>query len=124
MTHETEAEEICEAGHKAGSAILDMLDDAYANASVLPARKIRRMFDGMIEALTDEMSGTEAALFIASAYEAIPVVALSAVERAEINSNAWRAYEIYVGDAREAEAEAIADYIRDQRRDDRLMGAA
>ena len=72
----------------------------------------------MIEALTDEMSGTEAALFTASAYEAIPAVILSAVERAEINANAWRAYEVFVGDAREAEAEAIADYRRDQRRDE------
>lgn len=118
MTHETQADAICEAGLKAGAAILDMLDDAYANASVLPARKVRRMFDGMIEALTDEMSGTEAALFIASAYEAIPAVMLSAVERAEINANAWRAYEVFVGDAREAEAEARADYLRDQRRDE------
>ena len=118
MTHETEADAICEAGLKAGAAILDMLDDAYANASVLPARKVRRMFDGIIEALTDEMSGTEAALFTASAYEAIPAVILSAVERAEINANAWRAYEVFVGDAREAEAEAIADYRRDQRRDE------
>ena len=118
MTFETEADAICEAGLKAGAAILDMLDGVYANASVLPARKVRRMFDGMIEALTDEMSGTEAALFTASAYEAIPAVILSAVERAEINSNAWRAYEVFVGDAREAEAEAIADYRRDQRRDE------
>ena len=118
MTHEQQADAICEAGLKAGAAILDAIDTAYDQRPVLAARKVRRVFDGMIEALTDEMSGTEAALFTASAYEAIPAVILSAVERAEINANAWRAYEVFVGDAREAEAEAIADYRRDQRRDE------
>ena len=118
MDYETQADAICEAGHKAGNAILNMLDEAYANASTLPARKVRRMFDGMIEALTDEMSGTEAALFTASAYEAIPAVILSAVERAEINSNAWRAYEVYIGDAQAAEADYRADFYADQRRDE------
>jgi hypothetical protein len=118
MTPETQADAICEAGHKAGAAILDAIDIAYDQRPVLAARKVRRVFDGMIEALTDEMSGTEAALFIASAYEALPASMSTAVERAEINSNAWRAYEVYIGDAREAEAEAIADYRRDQRRDE------
>ena len=116
MTHEQQADAICEAGHKAGAAILDAIDIAYDQRPVLAARKVRRVFDGMVEALTDEMSGTEAALFTASAYEAIPAVILSAVERAEINSNAWRAYEVYIGDAQAAEA--IADYRRDQRRDE------
>jgi hypothetical protein len=115
MTHETQADAICEVGHKAGLAIVATIDDAY---SILPARRLRRIFDGMVESLTDDMSGTEAALFIASAYEAIPAVMLSAVERAEISSNAWRAYEVFLGDAREAEAEAIADFRADQRRDE------
>ncbi len=117
MTHETEADAICEAGHKAGQSILAAIDDAYY---ALGARKVRRVFDGMIESLTDEMSGTEAALFIASAYEALPDALSTAVERAEINSNAWRAYEVFVGDAREAEAEARADYYRDLARDERV----
>ena len=115
MNPETQADAICEAGHKAGAAILATIDDAY---HALGARKVRRVFDAMVEALTDEMSGTEAALFTASAYEALPASMSTAVERAEINSNAWRAYEVFVGDAREAEAEAIADYRRDQRRDE------
>jgi len=114
---ETQADAICEAGRKAGQTILDAIDDAY---HALGARKVRRVFDGMVESLTDEMSGTEAALFIASAYEAIPQVLLSQVERAAIDSNAWRAYEIYVGDAREAEAEARADYYNDMARDERV----
>jgi hypothetical protein len=117
MTYETEADAICEAGHKAGQSILAAIDDAY---HALGARKVRRVFDGMIESLTDEMSGTEAALFTASAYEALPDALSTAVERAEINSNAWRAYEIYVGDARSSED----DFRYEQMRDERLMGAA
>ena len=120
MDYETQADAICEAGLKAGNAILDAIDIAYDQRPVLAARKVRRVFDGMIESLTDEMSGTEAALFIASAYEAIPAVILSAVERAEINANAWRAYEVFIGDAREAEDEARADYCRDLARDERV----
>jgi hypothetical protein len=113
---EQEADALCEAGHKAGAAILATIDDAY---HALGARKVRRVFDGMIESLTDEMSGTEAALFTASAYEALPASLSTAVERAEISSNAWRAYEEFVGDAREDEAEARADYFRDLARDER-----
>jgi hypothetical protein len=78
----------------------------------------------MIESLTDEMSGIDAPLFTASAYEAIPQVLLSQVERAEINSNAHLARAAYMAErASEAEAE-LADYRYDQMRDERLMGAA
>jgi hypothetical protein len=72
----------------------------------------------MVESLAGEMPALECDLFSASAYEALPASMSTAVERAEINANAWRAYEVFVGDAREAEAEAIADYRRDQRRDE------
>jgi hypothetical protein len=117
MTYETEADAICQAGHKAGKSILAAIDDAY---HALGARKVRRVFDGMIESLTDEMSGTEAALFTASAYEALPDCLSTAVERAEINSNAWRAYEVYLGDARSSED----DYRYEQMRDERMMERA
>jgi hypothetical protein len=112
MTHEQEADALCEAGHKAGQSILSAIDDAY---HALGARKVRRVFDGMIESLTDEMSGTEAALFTASAYEALPASLSTAVERAEISNNAWRAYEVFVGDAREDESDYRADLARDER---------
>jgi hypothetical protein len=117
MTHETEADAICEAGHKAGKSILAAIDDAYY---ALGARKVRRVFDAMVESLAGEMPSTECDLFTASAYEALPDALSTAVERAEINSNAWRAYEVFVGDAREAEAEARADYYRDLARDERV----
>lgn len=115
MDYETQADAICEAGLKAGQSLLMAIDDAY---HALGARKVRRVFDAMVESLAGEMPATECDLFTASAYEALPASMSTAVERAEINANAWRAYEVFVGDAREAEAEAIADYRRDQRRDE------
>ena len=121
MTHEQQADAICEAGHKAGAAILATIDDAY---HALGARKVRRVFDGMIESLTDEMSSIDAPLFIASAYEAIPAVLLSAIERAEIDSNAWSARETYLREAASELAADEADYRNDMARDERLMGAA
>jgi hypothetical protein len=117
MTPEQEADAICEAGHKAGKSILAAIDDAYY---ALGARKVRRVFDAMVESLAGEMPSTECDLFTASAYEALPDALSTAVERAEINSNAWRAYEVYVGDARSSED----DYRYEQMRDERLMGAA
>ena len=38
MTHEQQADAICEAGHKAGAAILDAIDTAYDQRPVLAAR--------------------------------------------------------------------------------------
>ena len=121
MTPEISADSICAAGLKAGQTILDAIDAAYAAVSILPARKVRRVFDGMIESLTDEMSPTDAPLFIASAYEAIPAVLLSAVERAEIDSNAWSAYETYLREAASELAADVADYRADLARDERMM---
>jgi hypothetical protein len=119
MTIETEADELCEAGHKAGQSILSAIDDAYEGRSILPARKMRRVFDAMVEGLTDEMSAIDAPLFIAAAYGAFPIVNLSAVERAEIQSNEWSAYDTFL---RERASEAMyerADFLADQRRDER-----
>ena len=121
MTPEISADKICAAGLKAGQTILATIDDAY---HALGARKVRRVFDGMIESLTDEMSSIDAPLFIASAYEAIPAVLLSAVERAEIDSNAWSARETYLREAASELAADEADYRNDMARDERLMGAA
>jgi hypothetical protein len=121
---EQEADALCEAGLKAGASILSAIDNAYEGRSVLPARKFRRVFDCMIDSLTDEMSGIDAPLFTASAYEAIPQVLLSQVERAEINSNAHLARAAYMAErASEAEAE-LADYRYDQMRDERMMERA
>ena len=116
MDHEQQADAICETGHKAGAAILATIDDAY---HALGARKVRRVFDAMVESLAGEMPATECDLFTASAYEALPASMSTAVERAEINSNAWRAYEVFVGDAQAAEADDRADFYADQRRDER-----
>jgi hypothetical protein len=114
---EQEADALCEAGHKAGQSILSAIDDAY---HALGARKVRRVFDAMVESLAGEMPSTACDLFIASAYEALPASLSTAVERAEISNNAWRAYEIYVGDAEAAED----DYRYDQMRDERMMERA
>ncbi len=119
-----EADALSEAGHTAGLAIVATINAAYDAVCILPARKFRRVFDAMIESLTDEMSAIDAPLFIASAYEAVPIANLSQVERAEIDSNAHLARAAYMAErASEAQAE-LADYYYDLARDERLMGAA
>ena len=115
---EQEAEVISLSGAEAGRAIWLAVDCAIEAG--MSASRARRVFDGMLETIVDEMSGTEAALFAASAYETLPLSATSTADRAKIDSDAWRAYEIYVGDAREAEAEARADYYNDLARDERV----
>lgn len=116
--HEEAADRIALAGQDAGDALWQAVDIAM-NVG-LSGRKARRLFDALVDDIADELSGTEADLFRTSAYEALPISATSTVERAEIDANAWRAWEVFVGDAREAEAEAIADYRREQRRDERV----
>jgi hypothetical protein len=113
---EIEADKIALNGAHAGSRLWIAIEQAMEVG--LPGREARGVFDALVEQIAKEMPDTEGALFAASAFEALPGKATSTVERAEIDRNAWRAYEIYVGDAREAEAEAIADYRRDQRRDE------
>ena len=110
--YEREADEIAEAGKAAGAAILATIDAAYYS---LGARKVRIVFDAMVQCLAAEKPSLECDLFTASAYEALPNSLSSAVERAEINSNAWRAYEVFVGDLVASEAEARADFYHDLR---------
>ena len=115
--HEIEADCIAQAGKAAGEAILNIIDAAYYT---LEARKLRIVFDAMVQSLAADKPALECDLFTASAYEALPPSLSSAVERAEINANAWRAYEVFVGDAQADED----DYRYEQMRDERLMGAA
>lgn len=110
--YEIEADNIAQAGKDAGTAILNLIDAAYYS---LGARKVRIVFDAMVQSLAAEKPALECDLFTASAYEALPASLSSAVERAEINNNAWRAYEVFVGDAREDAAEQAADFAHDQR---------
>lgn len=120
--HEQEADRIAMEGHDCGAALWQAVEIAM-NVG-MSGRKARRLFDTLVQDIIDEMpSGFEADLFQASAYEALPISATSTVERAEIDANAWRAYEVYLGDAREAEDDARADHYADQRRDE-LRGAA
>jgi hypothetical protein len=115
---ETQAETICLNGAEAGRAIWLAVDCAIEAG--MPAKRARYMFDAMLETMMDEMPETQSLLFAASAFETIPDKATSTAERAKINSNAWRAYELFVGDAREAAAEDRADYYNDLARDERV----
>ena len=114
---EIAADKIALAGCTAGRSLWTAIDEAIEAG--MPARKARRVFDILVEQITEEMPETEAALFAASAFEALPASATSTADRAKIDSDAWRAYEVYVGDARNAEAEDRADYYRDLARDER-----
>ena len=115
---ESQAETICLGGAEAGRAIWLAVDCAIEAG--LSAKHARYMFDAMLETMMDEMPETQSLLFAASAFETIPDKATSTAERAKINSNAWRAYELFVGDAREAAAEDRADYYNDLARDERV----
>lgn len=117
MIFETQANAICEAGYKAGQSILSAIDGAH---SILPARRLRRIFDRMVESLTDEMSSIDAPLFTAAAYGALPIANLSAVERAEIHSNEWRAYDTFVRERANEAMYDTADYLVDLARDERV----
>ena len=112
--HEIEADCIAQAGKAAGEAILNIIDAAYYT---LEARKLRIVFDAMVQSLAANKPALECDLFTASAYEALPPSLSSAVERAEINANAWRAYEVFVGDAIEDAANQAADIANDLRRE-------
>jgi len=109
------------AGHDAGAAI--WLAVELANSAGLSGRRMRRMFDALIEEITDELDD-EAALFRASAYEALPVSATTTVERAEIDANAWRAYDDYCQMLIADMESAAIDHAYDAARDARIMGDA
>lgn len=115
MTATTEADKIAEAGKAAGAAILATIDAAYYT---LGARKVRIVFDAMVQSLAAEKPALECDLFTASAFEALPPSLSSEVERAEINNNAWRAWEAFVEDAREDQQLQAADHYHDMRRDE------
>jgi hypothetical protein len=115
---ETQAEVISLSGAEAGRALWLAVDCAIEAG--MSASRARRVFDALLETIVDEMSGTEAALFSASAYETLPMSATSTADRAKIDSDAWRAYEVFVSDAREAAAEDRADYYNDLARDERV----
>lgn len=113
---EIEADKIALNGAHAGSRLWIAIEQAIEVG--LPGREARGVFDALVEQITKEMPDTEGALFGASAFEALPGKATSTVERKEIDANAWRAYEVYIGDAQAAEADYRADFYADQRRDE------
>ena len=115
---ETQAEVISLSGAEAGRAIWLAVDCAIEAG--MPANRARRVFDALLETIVDDMPADTSELFSASAYEALPMSATSTADRAKIDSNAWRAYEVFVGDAREAAAEDRADYYNDMARDERV----
>ena len=117
MIFETQANAICEAGYKAGQSILSAIDNAH---SILPARRLRRIFDRMVESLTDEMSTVDGPLFAAAAYGALPIANLSAVERAEIQRNEWGAYETFLRERANEAMHDVADYRVDLARDEKV----
>lgn len=98
--HEIEADAIAADGLKAGQAIWSAVEAAYSAG--LNWKFARIAFDSAIEAVSDGLEWYAYQLFLASAYEAIPLVHLSAVERAEINRNAWDAHQAFVTDRRQA----------------------
>lgn len=112
---EKQAERISLAGAAAGANLWDAIESAMGAG--LSARHARRVFDGMLDAIVDDMPADECPLFVASAYEVIPADATSTAERAAIDSAAWAAWTVYVDAIRKDEAAQIADFRADARRD-------
>lgn len=113
MSATTETDRIEAAGRRAGEAIWSAVDAAYDAG--LNARKMRRAFEIALEAIAEDVPDNERPLWQASAYEAIPHVLLSAVERAEISRNAWDAYDDYLDMLREHALLDAADFAHDLR---------
>lgn len=86
----TTADTIAAKGLAAGNAIWSAIEAAYDAG--LNWKHARRNFDLAVEALCTDMPDDERPLFEANVFAAIPIAHLSAVERAEIKSNAWSAY--------------------------------
>ena len=122
MQHEIAADRLAADALKAGEAVWSAVELACENG--LSWKYARRTFDCLVEQLVDDMRDHERQLFSASMYEAIPMVRLSEVERAEINNNAWTAYDYYVETASREALFDSADLAYDAARDARLMGAA
>jgi hypothetical protein len=119
---ERQAEVITLSGAEAGRSIWLAVDCAMEAG--MPAKRARRVFDSMLDAIVDDMPADTSELFSASAYEALPMSATSTVERAEIDRNAWRAYAAYCENAAADMEAAAIDHAYEVRRDERLMGAA
>ena len=116
---EVQAEQISLAGAAAGANIWDAIESAIEAG--LPASKARRVFDGMLDAIVDDLPDDECPLFVASAYEVIPADATSTAERAAIDAAAWAAWTVYVDGRADDDAAQVADYRYDQMRDERMM---
>jgi hypothetical protein len=111
---ELTADKIALNGAHAGSRLWIAIEQAIEVG--LPGRKARSVFDILVEQLTEEMPETEGALFAASAFEALPMMATSTVERKEIDANAWLAYDAMVEALREDEPAQAADHYADMAR--------
>lgn len=118
---ESEAELISVNGGEAGRALWSGIECAMQAG--LPGSKARRVFDILVEQITEDMNEFEAPLFAASAFEALPLAATSTQERAVINSAAWSAYDSYCREAEAREIDQNADFAFEQARDERMMGA-
>ena len=121
-TYETAADRLAADALKAGEAVWSTVELACENG--LSWKYARRTFDCLVEQLVDDMRDHERQLFSASMYEAIPMVRLSEVERAEINNNAWNAYEYYLEIAHRQSLDEAAEYAAEAAREERLLGAA
>lgn len=115
MTPDTQADQIAECGHKAGQTIWASIEDAYDAG--LPAKRMRVTFDVMIENLCEDLPREVVKLFRASAYEALPIAAVSLVERKEIDSNASNAWDEFVAEARDDARLQAADHGYDMARE-------
>ena len=119
---ESEAELISINGGEAGKVLWSAIECAMQAG--MPSAKARRVFDILIEQITEEMHEYEAPLFAASAFEALPLAATSTQERARINDAAWSSYDDYCREAEVRQASEHEDYAYEQARDERMMGAA
>jgi len=119
---EIAADRIALAACHAGSRIWLAIEQAMECG--MSGRKARRAFDAMVESLAGELPALECDLFQAYAYEALPLSDTTTVERAEIDSNAWRAYDDYCQTLMADMEAAAIDHAYDTARDARLTGAA
>lgn len=90
MQHEIAADRIAAQGLLAGKGIWAAVEAAYEAG--MNWNRARAAFDSLLQTLSEDVGFDEQELFRASAYEAIPHVHLNAVERSEIDSNAWDAW--------------------------------
>jgi hypothetical protein len=123
MTATTTADRIAAAGLDAGKAVWAAIE-ATCEGRCLPWVSARKLFDCMMETLSDDIDSDERYLFDASAYEAIPDIRLTASERSEISSNAWDAYDAFVEARKIADRIDAAEYCAEAARDERMMAGA